>query len=109
MLLFILVRPRRSLPGSSLERAGNWKDREGLREALQAFLDRRAVDDDNVTRIDFRILGLAMADRPEIERGRLALSADAPEYRDTVGVGVLGRSTGERDRLHQARGAAERE
>src|ERR1041385_3516959 len=92
-----------------LERPEERQEREALHYALEAFLDRRSVDDDNVSRIDLRILGLSVPDRNEIERGSLALPADRPEDRHPMGVRVFGRATRKGDGLHQRRRSSDRE
>src|SRR5262245_52696728 len=105
MLLFIGL----GLSGQPSERRENREEREALHDALEALFDPRTIDDDNVSRIDLWILGLAVADRRQVERRRLALPAGRAEHGHAPRIGVLARASGQRDRLHQAGWPGDRE
>src|SRR4051812_39610817 len=100
MLLFIRDCPANRTTAQSSERPENRQEREALEELLLERLDRGSIDHDDVSRIHWRILGLAAPNRLQIESRCLPLSADRTEQRDSMRVGVFRRAFGKRDRLH---------
>ena len=100
-------------PASLISRSERAEDREqleGLEDLLLRVLDPRSIDDDDVARIDRRILHLAMLNAEQIESRRLALPIDGAENRDSMHVcRLLVGAAGKGDSLHQGHFAQDRE
>src|SRR4029077_12914814 len=82
--------------------------RHGREDLPLNFLNSRAVDDDDISRINLRVRGLAAANGREVECRGLPLSTDRSENRHAPGIRVLASSPGERNRLNQAHRARDR-